>query len=280
MKTIKKLSALIAALILLFTTAHADWQPAEGNGPLFAQLFSLLEDDETDGSAVEGILQEICRQNEGDGEIARAIVDHWNAVTDPAYRMYLYRGGETAGELEDSGPEFSGKHAFVVLGYALSDGEMQEELIGRCDAAAAAARSFPDAVLITTGGATGPNNPYEYTEAGMMKDYLVQKHGIDAGRIFTETEAMTTAENAVNAFRIMREQGIETFTVVTSNYHQLWAQVLFNAMAAVWEKDTGYRVRMAGNYSYPARAAEAARGSVRKGLRQLTSLFMKPVRTE
>ena len=61
MKTIKKLSALIAALILLFTTAHADWQPAEGNGPLFAQLFSLLEDDETDGSAVEGILQEICR---------------------------------------------------------------------------------------------------------------------------------------------------------------------------------------------------------------------------
>lgn len=284
MKIIQKLSALAAALILLFTAARADWQPAEGSGPLFTELFTLLEDSAgkggADAAAVEDVLQAISRQDEGDGDIARAIADHWKSVTDPAYRMYLYQGGETAGELEDSGLDFSGKHAFVVLGYALSDGKMQDELVGRCKAAAAAARSCPDAVLITTGGATGQNNPHMHTEAGMMKDYLVQKQGIDAERIFTETDAMITAENAVNSFRIMREQGIETYTVITSNYHQLWSQVLFNAMAAIWEKDTGYRVRMVGNYSYQAREASAALRSARNGLRQLSTLFTKPVRTE
>ena len=43
MKTIKKLSALAAALMMLFTAARADWKPAEGNSARFSELFSLLQ---------------------------------------------------------------------------------------------------------------------------------------------------------------------------------------------------------------------------------------------
>ncbi len=280
MKTIKKLSALAFALVLLFTVARADWKPAEGNSARFSELFTLLQRGGKDAEAVERVIREIGEQRGDDGDIARAVYDNWKAITDPAYELYTWHGGETAGELESSGLDFSGKHAFVVLGYALSDGEMREELVGRCDAAAAAARSFPDAILITTGGATGANNPYMHTEAGMMKDYLVQQCGIDEARIFTDTEAMITSDNAVNAFRIMREQGIETYTIVTSNYHQRWALVLFNAIEAVIEKDTGHRIRRVGNYNYPAQENISETTGVLSGLSQLSSLFRGTVRTE
>ena len=280
MKTIKKLSALIAALILLFTAARADWKPAEGNSARFSELFTLLQRGGKDAEAVERVIREIGAQRGDDGHIARAVYDNWKAITDPAYELYTWHGGETAGELESSGLDFSGKHAFVVLGYALQNGEMRDELVGRCDAAAAAARSYPEAILITTGGATGANNPYMHTEAGMMKEYLVKECGIDAGRIFTDPEAAITSDNALNASRIMKEQGIETYTIVTSNYHQRWAQILFNAVGAIYEKDTGYRVRMVGNYNFPAHVTTSATTGVLSGLGQLAALFRGTIRTE
>lgn len=279
MKTIKKLSALAVMLILLFTAARADWKPAEGNGARFSELFSLLQGGGKDAEAVERVIRTIGERSGDDGDVARAIYDNWKEITDPAFVTYTWQGGENAGELEDSGLDFSGKHAFVVLGYALMNGEMRDELIGRCDAAAAAARSWPDAILITTGGATGPNNPYMHTEAGMMKDYLVKECGIGEARIFTDPDATLTSDNAVNAFRIMKEQGIETYTIVTSDYHLRWALVLFNAVGAVYEKDTGCRIRMAGNYNYPARANTTNTSGVQSGLSQLASLFRGTVRT-
>ncbi len=108
-----------------------------------------------------------------------------------------------------------------------------------------------------------------------MKQYLTETCGIDAGRIYTDPDAMTTGENAVNTFRILRELEIDTYTVVTSDYHQLWAQILFNAMAAIYEKETGYQVRMVGNYNYLAEPSATAAGHARTGLQQLASLFRK-----
>ena len=62
---------------------------------------------------------------------------------------------------------------------------------------------------------------------------------------------------------------------MTSNYHQLWSQILFNAMAAIYEKETGYQVRMVGNYNYLAEPSATAAGHARTGLQQLASLFRK-----
>ena len=282
MKTVKKIAALVFVFILILSAAQADtWKAADANQPRFLELIDLLKASVTDGAgldeaAVETVLEAIRQDGADDYDIARAIVDHWNeTVMDLHYRMFAYRGQDRAYALERSGLDFSGKHAFVVLGFQLEDGEMQEELIGRCDAAAAAARSYPDAILITTGGATGSNNPEGHTEAGMMKDYLVQQCGIDAGRIFTESEAMTTLENAVNTFSILKEKGIETFTIITSNYHQRWAQILFNAMAAIYEKESGYKVRIVGNFNYIARPDAKRTAGCSIGLAQLRDLIGK-----
>lgn len=282
MKTVKKIAALVFVFVLILSAAQADgWHAAEANQARFLELFDLLEASIAEGGsmdegAADAVLEAIRRDSADDYDIAKAITDHWNStVLNPFYAMFAHRGQETAYPLERSGLDFSGKHAFIVLGFKLEDGEMQEELIGRCDAAAAAARSFPESILITTGGATGANNPEGHTEAGLMKDYLIEQHGIDAGRIFAETEAMTTLENAVNSFRIMKRNGIETFTIVTSNYHQRWSQILFNAMAAIYEKESGYKVRIVGNFNYIARPDAKRTAGCSIGLAQLRDLIGK-----
>ena len=83
-----------------------------------------------------------------------------------------------------------------------------------------------------------------------MKKYLVNQCGIAEERIFTDKKAMTTAENAVNTLAILRKQGVETMTIVTSSYHQRWGQVLYNAMAARYRQVYGYSVEIIGNYCY------------------------------
>ena len=192
------------------------------------------------------------RQGSGsDYAVARAIADHWRQVyLDPAYSLCCHGDGPLAPELAEVNIPDDGSHAFVVLGYELLDGEMTEELKGRCEAAAAAARSFPKTILVCSGGATGPNNPEQHTEAGLMKQYLVEECGISADRIFTDERAMTTAENAVNTFAILKEQGVASMTIVTSSYHQRWGQVLYNALAALYEQQYGYRARLIGNYCF------------------------------
>ena len=195
---------------------------------------------------IEYDLNTIKAVNQKDYEVAKTIAEHWEKVyLDPDYELLLYRDGES--EFEITGICNTGSHAFVVLGYELQDGEMTEELKGRCNAAAAAARAYPEAVLICSGGATGANNPERHTEAGMMRDYLVKECGIDASRIITDEKAMTTAENAINTFEILRAQGIRTITIVTSSYHQRWGQVLYNALAAIYNQKYGFEPVIIGN---------------------------------
>ena len=282
MRTIRKAALLALALALLLCAAWAeDWHPAEDDLPRYRQLFDLLtaaldEPAAADRAAADAPLEQIRQESEDDYDVGKAVTDHWFAtVLNSRYHMYYHRGEKTAPTLKYSGADFSARHAFVVLGYQLQNGEMQPELIGRCEAAAAAARSFPEAILVCTGGVTGHNNPGNHSEAGEMKKYLAGQCGIDAERIFTDEAAMTTTENAINTFRILKEQGIESITVVTSDYHQLWGQVLFNAMAAVYEKSAGYKVRIAGNFNYPARPDSDHRAYCRSALNQLPSLFMK-----
>lgn len=287
MRIIKRMTALIAALLLFFTAAQAEsWLWAEDNAAHFRTLFDMLDaacrnDAGLDRTAVKRVLGGILKNSETDYLIARDITEHWEkTVLDVGYRMFYHRDGERALALERSGLDFSGKHAFVVLGYQLKDGSMQAELIGRCDAAAAAARSFPDSILICTGGATGSNNPDGYTEAGRMKWYLVNRCGIEEDRIFTDPDAMTTGDNAVNSFRIMKEQGVEAFTLVTSDYHQRWAQVIFNAVAAVYKHFAGYTARIVGNYNLIARPEAARSSGASAGLSQVYSCFRRGVQID
>ena len=112
-----------------------------------------------------------------------------------------------------------------------------------------------------------------------MKKYLVQYCGIDSGRIFTDTKALDTAENALNSLKILKEQGIESMTLVTSDYHQRWAQILFNAAAAVYAEITGEEIRMVGNYNYTARPGEARTFGCKAGVNQLWKMLCREIDT-
>ena len=286
MRIIKRMTALIAALLLFFTAAQAEsWLWAEDNAAHFRTLFDMLDaacrnDAGLDRTAVKRVLGGILKNSETDYLIARDITEHWEkTVLDVGYRMFYHRDGERALALERSGLDFSGKHAFVVLGYQLDDGHMKPELIGRCDAAAAAARAFPDSYIVTTGGVTGSNNPEGKSEGGLMRSYLSKRCGIDADRIFAEKESLTTLENAEYSFRILQEQGIEKITVVTSDYHQRWGQVMFNTLAAIYAKATGYQVEIVGNYNYRAKPDSANPGNyLQITTGQLGLIFRKGVR--
>ena len=179
--------------------------------------------------------------------VASAVADCWKRVyLDPNLRL-LILGRDDPAELA-----ITGKHAFVVLGYALENGEMTDELQGRCDAAAAAAAAFPRSVLVLSGGATGEGNVENHTEAGLMKQYLAGRHGIDPERICTDERAMTTAENAQNTMEILETLGVDTMTLVTSAYHQPRAQVLYTAVAALYAREKGYSVRIVGSFCFDA----------------------------
>ena len=209
--------------------------------------------------------------------MAEAVAAHWERVyLDPDYRLLALGEDDPAG-LAIPDPA---AHAFCVLGYELKDGEMTEELKGRCEAAAAAARAFPEAILVCTGGATGDNNPEGHTEAGLMKDYLTGVCGIDGDRIFTDESAMTTAENAVNTFEILRAQGIRTLTIVTSTYHQCWGQVLYNALSVRYRLRDGYETEIIGNYCWPCEPeVESFRRGYRFAASQLGQILGLPRKT-
>ena len=240
----KRILTALAALLLLLSGVGAPLAFAEGgneipaNGMTFGTLFSDLLNAYDSAARIDADAAML------DDGVARAIAAHWRKVYLGDYKLYRY------GVDDPASLPITGAHAFVVLGYELRNGEMTDELKGRCDAAAAAALAFPDSILVCTGGATGANNPEKHTEAGLMKEYLSERWGIAPERIFTDEKAMTTAENAVNTLAILREQDVETMTIVTSAYHQRWGQTLYNALAAQYKQKYGWAPEIIGNFCF------------------------------
>ena len=206
-----------------------------------------------------------------DNELAAFIAGKWDEIYfNPDYRLYI------DGKDDPATLPVSGKHAFVVLGFELENGEMQDELKARCEAAAAAAKAFPGSILVCSGGATGENNPEGHTEAGLMKEYLAQNCGIAPERICIDESAMTTLDNAVNTFTILKDQGIDTITIVTSSYHQRRANILYETLAEIVRKTEGVSITIAGNYSSEAEVLDVLEKiDARIAAMQLSELLMK-----
>ena len=211
---------------------------------------------------LESTLAAIQSVSEADLAVAQSIVSNWQSVfANPNYQLFVYGGGTQAPELAQAGILDSPSHAFVVMGYELVDGEMAEELTARCDAAAAAARTYPNTIIVCSGGATGLNNQQGHTEAGMMKAYLTETCGIDPARIHIDETSQDTAQNATNTLAILRDRGVQTFTIVTSTYHQTWAQAVYNAAAALSQRDYGVPITIVGNYNVDFPLTEVAPGT-------------------
>lgn len=276
----KRILALALMLALLGVTAQAEiYHISDENELNFGRLLiDLLRAYETpsegDRAAIDAVLDAIGAMSATDREVAQSIADNWMSVyANPDYEMILYDGGERAAALEGTDIPDTADHAFVVLGFELKDGKMQDELMGRCDAAGAAARAFPNALLICSGGATGHNNKSGHTEAGLMKAYLTEKWGIEPDRVLIDERAMNTVENAENTFAMMREAGVQTYTIVTSSYHQRWGQAVYNCMAAFYNQAYGYDPRLVGNYSYDIEPIERYSKPQNFAIRQLCTML-------
>ena len=255
MKRIPRTALILLTALMLFTALAEGYSPARGNVDHFADLLNHLvsayeSPSERDDERLEADLNGLLENSQVDYEIGRQICDHWRRVYSSDYPLYIHHRDVYAAALTQAGLQDSPSHAIVVLGYELKNGEMTGELVGRCDAAAAVARSLPGAQIFLSGGATGKNNPRGHTEAGLMRDYLVDTCGIDPGRIHTDERAMTTMDNAVNTYAMMRDQGIESMTIVTSTYHQQWGQAVYNAVGALYRQRYGYDVEIILNYCY------------------------------
>ena len=282
---IKRIVPVFAACAVLLAgpaaAAEEDPPVSRANTANFSILLSDLAaacEETAAAELIEEDLAAIRSVDRRDYALARSIADHWKEVyLDPEYPLFLHSGGRYAPELADAGIPEGDTHAIVVLGYALKNGWMQPELKGRCDAAAAMARSYPSAILVCSGGATGKNNPFRHTEAGLMKEYLTRRCGIDPGRIFIDEKALTTAENAVNTFEILRERGVRTMTIVTSSYHQRRGQTLYHLIGELYRRQYGTGIRIVGNYCYdtdPPTAMDA--NDARLTVRQMAGILGLP----
>ena len=252
---------------------------AENIGRLLTHLVEAYESpNKQDAQTIEADLAAIRAVSQKDYTLAKSIADHWRSVfLDPDYSMYLYQGDDTAPELAEAGIPNSRSHAIVVLGYELKNGQMQPELMGRCEAAAAAAKAFPETILVCSGGATGGNNPGGNTEAGLMKAYLIEHCGIDASRIFADEKAMTTAENAVNTFEILQENKVHTMTIVTSAYHMRWGQAVYHLLAELYREQRDYSIESIANYCYYVEpSVEAYRAGDRFAACQIAGILKLP----
>lgn len=155
----------------------------------------------------------------------------------------------------------------VVFGYCLHpDGTMSGELVGRCEAALACARAYPNAYLALTGGPTAADNPHA-TEAGMMDWYLTE-HGVAEERLILEKRSLSTADNAVNLDAILAEDypQIKSLVIVSSSYHVPLCRLLMTetALFDAYERGNapyevaavmGYHVAGRGDWEAPSMLA-------------------------
>lgn len=280
----RMIAILLATMLLVAVAAHGESYSIERDNivnfqALLNDMLAVYEDPSvTDARAIGEDVDVIRGVSPADGEIAATIAECWEKVyLDPDYPLYLYTGNGHADDLAQTAISDSADHAFIVLGYELKDGEMTEELMGRCEAAAAAAKNYPKAILVCSGGATGENNPMQHTEAGLMKGYLVDRCGIAPERIIIDENAMNTVENAVNTFDILRENGIRTMTIITSAYHQRRGQVIYNAVAALYRQSNGFFPVSVANYCLDIEPAnDRLRNDAPIAVRQLGAILGLP----
>ena len=123
----KRFLLLVLALALLVTPLSA---LAEEGDPVPQLLVDMYMAAETPSAQTVGRLEQDMAAV--DDPLILTVAQRWRQLyVDPAYTPLLY------GRDDPKTIPVHGRHAFVVLGFELVNGEMTDELRGRCDAAAA-----------------------------------------------------------------------------------------------------------------------------------------------
>ena len=179
----------------------------------------------------------------GQGALWRDIMDYWTYAND---EMVV-----NIDELPDGLPQ-DDTLCIMILGFELYDnGKMQPELIGRLNVALEAAKKYPNAYILCTGGGTSIANP-SVTEADLMGEWLLN-NGLEEDRLIIENKSMTTAENALNSYAIILNDypQIDSIAVLSSSYHIAWGSLLLESsfMKAAYENQTP-QIHVISNCAY------------------------------
>ena len=197
---------------------------------------------------VEELLGELTAADPRRGALWRDIMEYWDYVNS-GLPVHL-------NALPDGLPD-DGSLCIVVLGYELNDdGTMKDELLGRLRVALSCARQYPNALVLCTGGGTAADAP-DVTEGRSMGDWMLA-HGLSRHRLIVEDRSMTTAENAMNSYRILFSDypAVDSVAIVSSSYHIPWGSLLFEAGLMQSASELGTRrIHVISNAAYPTTSA-------------------------
>lgn len=164
----------------------------------------------------------------------RKIMDKWEYAVNELESPY--------GCLPDGLPQ-DDSLCIVVMGYVLKpNGDMRDELVGRCQVALNSWKKYPNAYIICTGGGTASGNG-NATEAGQMVKWLIE-HGVDESKVIAEKKSLSSEQNALNSVDILKSQypQVDSIALISSDYHLRRCYVLFEAALALNDWDEDYTV--------------------------------------
>lgn len=185
-----------------------------------------------DWDEIESLLDCLEQADAEQGHAWRGIMKLWRQTVEETELCY------------DSLPDYLPQDeslGIVIMGFGLNaDGSIRPELEKRLQVGLTAARQYPNAALIVTGGATAQDSAS--TEAGMMKLWLID-HGIPADRILSEARSYSTAQNALNVYRILtgNRPEIQSLAIVTSDYHICRSVLDFGTVSLYYSAVAGTR---------------------------------------
>lgn len=213
-------------------------------------VFTRRQLGEDGDEKVQTLLEKLKAEDPRLGKAWEGIMDCWRWVN---REMPILNAQVPQNLPEDS------SLCFVVLGFQLQfDGTMAPQLLGRCEAALACARRYPNSLLALTGGGTAVGAP-NVTEAGAMADWFAAQ-GIARERLIVEGRSFSTEQNASYTSEILTRDypQITTLVIVTSDYHVPLGVLMFSEAALLYEYENGSKpFTVAANVAFPTSATES-----------------------
>ena len=234
MKLLKTLCLLLAASLLcpMVSIAGAEEAPARTAQDIIEEMavYYGIYGAEAD-EKVSALLEELTAIDPTAGAKWASIMALWKSVDGDLPLNYDV--------LPDGLPD-TDELCIVALGFQLNpDGTMRDELVERLKVVLASAQKYPNAFVVCTGGGTASANP-EATESGRMAEWLMEQ-GVSAERIIVEDRSLTTAQNAIYTFDLLKERcpQVSQIAIVSSDYHIATGVLLFGAEATLLAEEAG-----------------------------------------
>jgi len=116
--------------------------------------------------------------------------------------------------------------AVVVFGAAEYNGAPSPVLKARLDHAFDLEERRLAPLIITTGGSGGDR---QFTEAGVGRDYLIQR-GVAEARILADTRSITTYESVKAVALLLGQRQLRTCIVVSDGFHLYRIKLMFRSL--------------------------------------------------